>query len=77
MAALKQLTQRLPQTFTQLGGFLESQRAAGHLSADHDTPNEHTAVVHHALTDAATAAETLTSALDRAHNALAPLGHVA
>lgn len=75
VAALKQLTQRLPQTFTQLGGFLETQHAAGYMTADHGTPEEHAAAVHDAFTEAADAAEALTSALDRAHNALAPLGY--
>ncbi|MEU1779261.1 hypothetical protein ABZ545_07195 [Streptomyces abikoensis] len=75
VALLKQLTQRLPQSFDQLSGFLGTLAKGGAVTADHGTPDDHLAEARSALASCALIAETLTEFLDRAHAELAPLGY--
>ncbi|MEV8476551.1 hypothetical protein [Streptomyces sp. NPDC051173] len=75
VASLKQLTQRLPQSFDQLSGFLEVLAKTGRVTADYGTPGDHLGEARSALASAAIIAETLTEFLDRAHSELAPLGY--
>ncbi|MBT2509658.1 hypothetical protein J7I98_28055 [Streptomyces sp. ISL-98] len=74
VASLKLLTQRLPQSFEQLAGFLEVL-ATGAVTADYGAPDDHLAEARSGLGSAAIIAETLAGHLDRAHSALAPLGY--
>lgn len=75
VALLKQLTQRLPQSFDQLSGFLGVLAKTGAVTADYGAPDDHLAEARCALVSAAIIAQTLTEHLDRAHSALAPLGY--
>ncbi|MCT9090491.1 hypothetical protein N4G70_16700 [Streptomyces sp. ASQP_92] len=74
VASLKTLTQRLPQTFQQLAFFLEALGETDAVTADHGAPDEHLAEARSALASCSLIAQTLTEHLDRAHNALSPLG---
>lgn len=74
VGALVTLMQRLPQSYDQLSTFLERVGKTGAVTADYGTPDEHLAEARSALASAALIAQTLTEHLDRAHNALAPLG---
>lgn len=74
VASLKTLTQRLPQSFEQLAAFLRRLDKTDMVTADYGTPEEHLAETLSALASSALIAQTLTEHLDRAHNALAPLG---
>ncbi|NEA59507.1 hypothetical protein G3I60_36440 [Streptomyces sp. SID13666] len=73
VAALTQLTQRLPQTFDQLAHFLGTLPKTGTVTADYGTPDEHLAQSRSALASAALIARTLADHLARAQDALAPL----
>jgi ABC-type transporter Mla subunit MlaD len=75
VASLKTLTQRLPQTFAQLGAFMERLGKTGNVTADYGDADEHVGEARSALASAALIAQTLTEHLDRAHSALAPLGY--
>ncbi|MFJ2071199.1 MULTISPECIES: hypothetical protein [Streptomyces] len=75
VASLKMLTQRLPQSFDQLAAFMERLDRTGNVTADHGDADEHIGETRSALASAALIAQTLTEHLDRAHNALAPLGY--
>ncbi|MDF4250451.1 hypothetical protein [Streptomyces sp. WMMB303] len=75
LGALKELTQRLPQTCGQIGAFLETQHRDGHLTAGHGTTDEHLTALHAALINASAASAKLTNALSHAHSALGPIGH--
>ncbi|MGW3754697.1 hypothetical protein ACWD7C_38815 [Streptomyces sp. NPDC005134] len=75
VASLKVLTQRLPQSFEQLSHFLGVLAKTGAVTADYGAPDEHLTEARSALASAALIAQTLTEHLDRAHNALAPLGY--
>ncbi|WP_425830663.1 hypothetical protein [Streptomyces fractus] len=74
VASLKMLTQRLPQSFDQLSTFMDRLGKAGNVTADYRSPDEHVAETRSALGSAALIAQTLAEQLDRAHNALSPLG---
>ncbi|MFJ9088728.1 hypothetical protein ACIRL3_40600 [Streptomyces sp. NPDC102384] len=74
VGSLVMLTQRLPQSYDQLSTFLERVGKTGAVTADHGTPDEHLAEARSALASAALIAQTLTEHLERAHNALSPLG---
>ncbi|MFJ2418292.1 hypothetical protein [Streptomyces brevispora] len=69
------LAHRLPQTFDQIALALADLHNAGHLTADHGTPTEHTTTAVAALRDAERLATALTDALERAHIASSPLGY--
>ncbi|WP_371662611.1 hypothetical protein [Streptomyces sp. NBC_00280] len=75
VASLKLLTQRLPQSFDQLSHFLGALAKTGAVTADYGAPDDHIDEARSALASAALIAQTLTEHLDRAHNALAPLGY--
>ena len=75
VASLKLLTQRLPQSFDQLSDFLRTLAKTGAVTADYGAPDDHIGEARSALASAALIAQTLTEHLDRAHNALAPLGY--
>ncbi|WP_405780848.1 hypothetical protein OG512_13685 [Streptomyces sp. NBC_01378] len=75
VASLKALTQRLPQTFDQVSGFLGALATTGAVTADYGAPDDHLAEARSALASAAIISQTLTEHLDRAHSALAPLGY--
>jgi hypothetical protein len=74
VASLKTLTQRLPQSFEQLSVFLRKLDKTDAVTADHGTPEDHLTEALSGLASSALIAQTLTEHLDRAHNALAPLG---
>ncbi|MER7200755.1 hypothetical protein CG723_43315 [Streptomyces sp. CB01635] len=74
VASLRTLTQRLPQSFDQLSGFLGTLVKTGAVTADYGAPGDHLAEARSALASAAIITQTLTEHLDRTHNALAPLG---
>ncbi|MEV5607136.1 hypothetical protein [Streptomyces sp. NPDC052225] len=74
VASLKTLTQRLPQSFEQLADFLRRLDKTDAVTADYGTPEEHLMEVLSGLASSVLIAQTLTEHLDRAHNALAPLG---
>ncbi|MFE6686576.1 hypothetical protein ACFVFQ_08860 [Streptomyces sp. NPDC057743] len=75
VAAFKQMAQMLPQAFDQTSGFLTRLHHDGHLTADHGTVEDHVFDARQALTEAAHCADMLAEALNRAHNAVAPLGY--
>ncbi|RFC75505.1 hypothetical protein [Streptomyces sp. AcE210] len=75
IGAIKTLTQRLPQTFTQIGIALERLDNAGHLSAVHGTPFMHVTETQDLLRDAEDLAARLAAVLERAHSAVSPLSY--
>ncbi|MFF8430879.1 hypothetical protein ACF07Y_38240 [Streptomyces sp. NPDC016566] len=75
VASLKQLTQRLPQSFEQISRFLGSLAKTSAVTADHGTADDHLAEARSGLASAALIAQTLTDHLDHAHSALGPLGY--
>lgn len=75
VAALKLLTQRLPQSFDQLADFLATLAKTGAVTADDGAPGDHLTRARSALDSAALTAHTLSEHLDRAHSALSPLGY--
>ncbi|MCX5288745.1 hypothetical protein [Streptomyces sp. NBC_00183] len=75
VASLKQLTERLPQSFEQISRFLGALAKTDAVTADHGTPDDHLAEVRSGLASAALIAQTLTDHLDYAHSALGPLGY--
>ncbi|WP_326711661.1 hypothetical protein OG758_22745 [Streptomyces sp. NBC_01474] len=75
VASLALLTQRLPQSFDQLSGFLETLAKTGAVTADYGAPDDHLAEARSALASAAIIAQTLTEFLDRAHTELSSLGY--
>ncbi|WP_329306660.1 hypothetical protein OG322_17755 [Streptomyces sp. NBC_01260] len=75
IGSLASLAHRLPQAFDQIAIALADLHKAGHLTADHGTPTQHTTTAAAALRDAERLATALTDALERAHNASSPLGY--
>ncbi|MET7927868.1 hypothetical protein ABZT43_28460 [Streptomyces sp. NPDC005349] len=75
VASLTLLTQRLPQSFEQLSGYLGTLPTTGAVTADYGAPDDHLAEARSALASAAIIAQTLTEFLDRAHTELSPLGY--
>lgn len=75
LAAFATLAHRLPQAFDQTGTALADLHQAGHLTADHGTPTQHTDAVSVALREAEQHATAMTAALERAHSAANPLGY--
>ena len=75
VASLKQLTQRLPQSFEQISRFLGALAKTGAVTADPGTPGDHLAEARSGLASAALIAQSLSSHLDYAHSALGPLGY--
>ncbi|MFK0282557.1 hypothetical protein ACIQVL_19105 [Streptomyces sp. NPDC090499] len=75
VASLKQLTQRLPQSFEQISRFLGALAKTGAVTADHGTPDDHLAEARSGLASAALIAQTLTDHLGYAHSALGPIGY--
>ncbi|MEU0135662.1 hypothetical protein ABZ172_16780 [Streptomyces sp. NPDC006296] len=69
------LAHRLPQAFDHIALALADLHQAGHLTADHGTPTQHTTTAVAALREAERLATALTDALERAHSASSPLGY--
>ncbi|MFD9954298.1 hypothetical protein [[Kitasatospora] papulosa] len=69
------LAHRLPQALDHIALALADLRQAGHLTADHGTPTQHTTTAVAALREAERLATALTDALERAHSASSPLGY--
>ncbi|MFF0790600.1 hypothetical protein [Streptomyces spiralis] len=75
IGAFTPLANRLPQSFDQIAMALADLHKAGHLTADHGTPAQHTAAACAALREAEQYAIAMTEALERAHSASSPLGY--
>ncbi|MDX3017339.1 hypothetical protein [Streptomyces acidiscabies] len=75
ISAFTTLAHRLPQSYEQIATALTALCAAGHLTADHDTPTTHTAAAVAALREAQNHANAMAAALERAHTATNPLGY--
>ncbi|MEU0134923.1 hypothetical protein ABZ172_13010 [Streptomyces sp. NPDC006296] len=69
------LAHRLPQALDHIALALADLHQAGHLTADHGTPTQHTTTAVAALREAERLATALTDALERAHIASSPLGY--
>ncbi|MFE0137759.1 hypothetical protein ACFWY6_40310 [Streptomyces sp. NPDC059037] len=75
VAPLHRLVYRLPQSFDQISGFLADLTQTGAVTADHGTADDHIGEARSALASCTLIAQTLAEHLERAHNALAPLGY--
>ncbi|MEV7481893.1 hypothetical protein [Streptomyces halstedii] len=75
IGAMATLAHRLPQALDHIALALADLHKAGHLTADHGTPTQHTTNAMAALREAEHLAGALTEALERAHNSAGPLGY--
>ncbi|MDI3406059.1 hypothetical protein [Streptomyces cavernicola] len=72
---LARLAHRLPQSLDQLTEFLRKLTESGAVTADYGSAEEQLLEARSALASSALIALTLAEHLDRAHEALAPLGY--
>ncbi|MEV7481504.1 hypothetical protein [Streptomyces halstedii] len=75
VGAMATLAHRLPQALDHIALALADLHKAGHLTADHGTPTQHTTTAVASLREAEHLAGALTEALERAHAATGPLGY--
>ncbi|MEN8650372.1 hypothetical protein ABCR94_06960 [Streptomyces sp. 21So2-11] len=75
IGGFESLAHRLPQSFDQIAMALADLHHAGHLTADHGTPTQHTEAAVAALHEAEQHARAMNEALERAHCATNPLGY--